>query len=192
MSGPPESRLRRLSKRWFPTREAVHRRRIQMAVFLGGIVCLVLGYELLRYVGPVDLAGNPLVTYWPYGYVLLFVGSGLTVIGLGYLAAPLEPWSEPTGGRGVEPLPAELGPERERIAGEARVLVIVLLLAGIILLEALPMYGLATSTQLFDRSGCTHNCGALTDAEIAFLLDLVPIAIADAFVGIMLFVFIPP
>ncbi len=193
MDSPRESRLRRLSRKWFPDRKAARRRQIHAAVFLSGIVCLVLGFELLRVVPPVDLAGNPVVDYGPYGYLLLWIGAALTLIGFGYLATPLVPWSgAPKDWGGIERLPVSLGTERERIAGEGRTLAIVLLVAGLLLLEALPMYGLATSTQLFDRTNCTSNCAALRPAEVAFLLDLVPIAIADAFIVIMLFVFIPP
>ncbi len=54
------------------------------------------------------------------------------------------------------------------------------------------MYTVVRESGLFTRTNCTQNCDALTSAEVAFLLDLVPIGIADAFVVVMLFVYIQP
>jgi hypothetical protein len=192
VEGRPPSWLRRLSNSWFPSRAAVRQRRNQMALFLTGLVCIVLAIELLQ-MGESAVPGPMPVPPWAVGYLLLFVGVGLALIGFGYLATPLEPWrSSPHSWEERSTLPPPSVADPARVAHQARLLVILLLVAGLLLLEALPMLSLAVSTKLFNRDNCTYNCQALTGAEVAFLLDLIPIAIADAFVVIMLFVYIEP
>lgn len=165
-----------------------------MAVFLIGMVCIVLGFELMRSGMATE---GPLQTAWlegtaPIGFLLLFVGIVLSLIGFGYLATPLEPWrTAPDEWGDLRTFPARPGVDAGVVARRARVAWI-LIVAGLLLLEALPMYTMVTETKLFTRDNCTRNCSALTGSEIAFLLDLIPIAIADAFVVVMLFVFIQP
>jgi hypothetical protein len=166
-----------------------------MVAFLVGIVCIVMAFELMRTsIASEDLFYGTLFTGTaPIGYLLLFIGVCLSLISFGYLATPLEPWrTAPDEWGDIRTLPSRPGVDRGIVAQQARVAFILILLAGLLLLEALPMYNLVSRAKLFNRDNCTQNCDALTGPEIAFLFDLIPIGIADAFVTIMLFVFIQP
>lgn len=195
MRDPTVTWTKRLSHRWFPSREARHRRRVQMAVFLTGIVFIVLAFELMR----MGTGGNGTIEQtWlsgtaPWGFLLLFVGAAMSLIGFGYLASPLKPWQIASDEYGdIRSLPSASSGNQGAVAQQARVLFILLLAVGLLLIEAIPLYNFATRQGLFDRSSCVSNCNALTLTETAFLLDLLPIAIANAFIVIMLFVFIQP
>lgn len=167
-----------------------------MAVFLAGIICVVMGFELMR-MGTVG-SGTTLQDLWlsgtaPWGFLVLFIGIGLGLIGFGYLAAPLKPWRTAADEYGDErTLPPASSVDRGAVAQEARVLFILILVVGLLIIEAIPMYNMARASKLFVRDNCTQNCSDLTTSEIAFLFDLIPIALANAFVIIMLFVFIQP
>ena len=194
MHDPSVSWAQRLSRKWFPSHEDRRRRGVQLAALLVGIVCIVFAFELMGMsVNPVWSQESFLAGPAPIGFLLLFVGVSLSLVGFGYLVSPLKPWQTASDEYGdISTLPSRPGVDSAKVAQQARVAFILILLAGLILLEALPMYNIARSNQLFDRTNCVYNCQELTKPEIAFLLDLIPIAIANVFVAIMLFVYIQP
>lgn len=194
MRDPTVTWAQRLAHRWFPTPEDRRRRSLQLAVFLIGAVVILLGFQLIR----TNVSEAGYFETWPagtapLGFLLLFVGVCLSLIAFGYLASPLHPWrTAPDEWGDIGTLPPGGTVDRREVANSARLLFVLILVAGLLLLEGILLYNMATTTHLFVRDSCTYNCSALTRAEVAFLIDLVFIGISDAVITVFLFVFIQP